>query len=134
MSIIAKPDDPRRTDSPAFGRVEIPLSLAPRPDWIERPRRFLLLASHCGDDNPDCSYNRPCSICLNMCNVFGEDGIYIGTVDRPNPSDTKLAIAKTALAKIANRRSSTKAWFDQFVRIKEIASAAMEKIAKGSCA
>lgn len=33
-------------------------------------REYLLLASYCGDDNPDCSEKRPCPRCLGMSNVF----------------------------------------------------------------
>ena len=34
-----------------------------------RKRRVLLIASYCGEDNPDCTEDRPCNDCLRMCNV-----------------------------------------------------------------
>jgi hypothetical protein len=33
-------------------------------------RRVLLLASYCGEDNPDCTASLPCQDCLAMCNVI----------------------------------------------------------------
>lgn len=33
-------------------------------------REFLLFASYCGDDNPDCSDERPCPVCLGMSNIY----------------------------------------------------------------
>lgn len=35
---------------------------------IARPA--VLLASYCGDDNPQCTKMRPCPDCLAMCNVY----------------------------------------------------------------
>lgn len=34
-----------------------------------RKRRVLLLASYCGTDNPECTENKPCVDCLQMCNT-----------------------------------------------------------------
>lgn len=68
-----------------------------RPKYFE-PHRFLLICSYCGNDNPQgCSNERPCADCLNMCNVFGEDGEYIGTVDRTDPRDAEIATLREAL-------------------------------------
>nr|BDD47652.1 hypothetical protein 1 [bacterium] len=37
-------------------------------------RPVLLLASYCGDDNPNCTDTKPCDECLKMCNIaFVED-------------------------------------------------------------
>jgi len=37
-------------------------------------RPVLLLASYCGDDNPNCTDTKPCDECLKMCNIaFIED-------------------------------------------------------------
>lgn len=36
-------------------------------------REVLLLASYCGDENPDCSDKVPCPDCLAMCNVYEVD-------------------------------------------------------------
>lgn len=35
--------------------------------------RLVAIASYCGEDNDDCSNSRPCSYCLDMCNVFEMD-------------------------------------------------------------
>ena len=32
-------------------------------------RPVLLLASYCGDDNPNCTDTQPCDECLKMCNI-----------------------------------------------------------------
>jgi hypothetical protein len=40
-------------------------------------REFLLLASYCGNDNDECTEQRPCPDCLDMCNVFDEAGNYL---------------------------------------------------------
>jgi hypothetical protein len=53
------------------------------------PREFLWLASYCGEDDLECSEGRPCSECLAMCNIFGEDGNYIRELGEPR------AIAQT---------------------------------------
>lgn len=34
-----------------------------------KPRPVLLLCSYCGDDNPNCSSDLPCLVCLKMCNA-----------------------------------------------------------------
>jgi len=52
--------------------------------------RVLLLASYCGDDNPECSDESPCVDCLKMCNVAvtGSDSLTVlGGLDtyRRNP-------------------------------------------------
>jgi hypothetical protein len=37
-------------------------------------RPVLLLASYCGEDNPNCTNIKPCDECLKMCNIaFVED-------------------------------------------------------------
>ena len=40
----------------------------------DTPARVLILASYCGDDNPDCTEERPCDECLGMCNVALAEG------------------------------------------------------------
>ena len=40
-------------------------------------RKFLLLASYCDADDPDCTEDYPCHDCLKMCNVF------VAHTDRP---------------------------------------------------
>ena len=46
--------------------------------WVEGPfesvytvrdKRMLVLASYCGGENPNCSDERPCNLCLADCNV-----------------------------------------------------------------
>jgi len=40
------------------------------PDLLKpKKRQVLLLASYCGNDNPNCSEERPCYECLQMCNI-----------------------------------------------------------------
>lgn len=34
-----------------------------------RKRLVLLLASYCGEDNPECTESKPCIDCLQMCNT-----------------------------------------------------------------
>jgi hypothetical protein len=53
---------------------------------LERPRKVLLLASYCGDDDPTCTDDRPCVECLQMCNVFEvtELGQCVGQFDLQN--------------------------------------------------
>jgi len=46
------------------------------PSYCE-PHEWLLLASYCGSENPNCSPRRPCFECIKMSNVFGEDGTYL---------------------------------------------------------
>jgi len=45
-----------------------------------KPREFLLLASYFGEDDVNCTDSKPCYDCLRMCNIFSEDGNYIGTL------------------------------------------------------
>ncbi len=50
------------------------------PDLLQpRKRRVLIITSYCGDDNPECTEDRPCNDCLRMCNVavvvVGQDAI-----------------------------------------------------------
>jgi hypothetical protein len=40
-------------------------------------REYLLLASYCGTDNDACTETRPCAECLEMCNVFDENGVFL---------------------------------------------------------
>ena len=47
------------------------------------PRRFLLLASYCGEDNDQCTDKSPCPECLAMCNIYDEDSQYRGTLAHP---------------------------------------------------
>ena len=47
------------------------------------PRRFLLLASYCGEDNDQCTDKSPCPECLAMCNIYDEDSQYRGTLSHP---------------------------------------------------
>jgi len=35
---------------------------------LDKHQRFLILASYC-DQNPECSDEKPCKACLEMCNV-----------------------------------------------------------------
>lgn len=37
---------------------------------VAQMREVLFFTSYCGDDNPDCSPQRPCAVCLGMSNVF----------------------------------------------------------------
>lgn len=37
-------------------------------------RRVSIIASYCGDDDPNCSNSRPCGDCLAMCNVAIAEG------------------------------------------------------------
>jgi hypothetical protein len=50
-------------------------------------RRVLLLASYCGDDNPNCCDKRPCPECLAMDNVaiiLGGQIAVLGSFDSPS--------------------------------------------------
>ena len=48
-----------------------------------KPHEWLLLASYCGGENPECSERRPCYDCIRMSNVFGEDGTYLRQFYQP---------------------------------------------------
>ena len=49
-----------------------------------KPREFVLLASYCGKENKKCSDKKPCRHCLEMCNVFDENGQYLRQLgDKP---------------------------------------------------
>jgi hypothetical protein len=62
-------------------------------DEILKPDEFLLLASYCGDDDPDCTEARPCGDCLAMCNVFDERGTFLrelGIATSPSSKDETI--------------------------------------------
>jgi hypothetical protein len=42
--------------------------------WNPKEYDVLLLASYCGDDDPNCSDAKPCPECLSMCNVLRISG------------------------------------------------------------
>lgn len=66
-----------------------------------RTRRVLLLASYCGDDDPNCTESVPCRDCLGMCNIVDMRGAIVanhGAIDH--------ARAYRAPAPLASQRQS----------------------------
>lgn len=53
-------------------------------DRPETTRRVLLLASYCGDDDPNCTESVPCRDCLGMCDIVDMRGAIVanhGAID-----------------------------------------------------
>lgn len=69
--MAAKPPDPRPiSEQMILDRLcELPPEAFDPTRLEPKKTRVLLLCSHCGDENPECSDDFPCPECLQECNV-----------------------------------------------------------------